>query len=176
MNESKQKEMERPRNGSVTFYRANRRGTGAAVRLELRMNRGKEESYDCFFLEMANQKPDAGRGRPKKGDTVYDWAGKATVKLSFRDICEMVTVLEGKQDQVGNGQNGLYHQAADTNTLIAFKRMSEKNGYLLGVSKKRGSQELFKGHVLLNETEATGLRCLFQTALFFMVFNNSIQP
>lgn len=173
MNESKQREVERPRNGSVTFYHANRKGTGTAVRLELRMNRGDEQTYDCFFLEMANQRAGA-RGRPQKGEAVFDWDRKATVKLSFRDVCELLTVLEGKAAHAGNGQNGLYHQSGETNTLIAFKKRPDNPGYLLGVSRRQGEESLFKGHVVLSEQEATGLRCLFQTALFFMVFHASI--
>ncbi len=168
--------VERPRTGRAIFYHPNGKGTGMALQLELRINRGEEQNYDCFFLEMAHQKTASSMQNQLRQPATFDWENKATVKLSFRDICELQTVLEGFQKQAGNGQNGIYHQTESTTTLIGFKKSSERKGYLLGLSRKsKGGRDLFNGHILLNEAEATGLRCLFQTALFYMVFHASIR-
>ncbi len=168
--------VERARTGRAIFYHPNGKGTGMALQLELRLNRGEEQNYDCFFLEMAHQKTRPAMSGQQRQPATFDWEHKATVKLNFRDVCELQTVLEGFQEEAGNGQNGIYHQTETTTTLIAFKRNSDKKGYLLAVSRKsRKGEEFFKGHVLLSEPEATGLRCLFQTALFHMVFHASIR-
>jgi hypothetical protein len=167
-----------PRNGRLAFYHANPGGSGVAVRFELRLNRAGEDRYDCVFLEMAHQKradPVVGGGR---NGGRFDWEKKATVKLDFTDICEFLLVLEGRRDAAGGGRNGLYHQVAEASTLIAFKRTTESEGcrYLLGLSKKgKDGAQVFKGHIVLSESEAVGLRCVLQTGLFFLTFNASLQ-
>ena len=52
---------DKPRTGRLMFYHPNSKGTGTALQLELRLNRGAEDRYDCFFLEMAQQKSTARR-------------------------------------------------------------------------------------------------------------------
>jgi hypothetical protein len=167
----------RPQNGRLVFYHANPAGNGMAVRFELRLNRAGEDRYDCFFLEMAHQvvaDPAAGGSGRRFGR--FDWEKKITVKLDFADLCEFLLVLEGRRESAG-GRNGLYHQVGDANTLIALKRTAEPNGcrYLLGLSKKsKDGTQIFKGHIVLSEAEATGLRCVLQCSLFFMTFNASL--
>jgi hypothetical protein len=171
-----QADVYRQRQGVLTLYHPNSKGTGSALQLELRMNRSDEERYDCFFLEMALQKTVATGGREARTPATFDWARKATVKLDFLDVCEMLTVLEGKCEQAGGQRNGIYHESGDTNTIISFKRNAETPGYCLGLSRKdRQGNQVFKGHIVLSEAEAIGLRCIFQSALFFMHFNASLQ-
>lgn len=167
---------QRPRSGRITLYHPNRNGNGAAVQLELRLNREGEKGYDCFFLEMARQQSASSTKDGHRTPAKFDWAKKVTVKLDFRDVCEMLTVLEGRRDQAGEGQRGIYHETGNTNTIIALKKGTETNGYLLALSKKtKDGEEVFRGHVQLSEAEAIGLRCLFQTGLFFMAFNSSLR-
>ena len=159
------------RNRRLIFYHANPKGTGVAAQFELRLNRDGEDRYDCFFLEMAHQKTMAVAGDRQKGPATFDWAGKVTVKLDFIDICDFLLVLERRKEQAGNGNGGIYHEAAGANALISLKRNAEHGGYFLGVSKKsKEGAQIFKGHILLTEVEAMGLCCVFQTALFFMAF------
>lgn len=158
--------------GALTLYHPNRKGTGGAMRLELRL-RGRETGrYDCFFLELAHQRPP----RPGGQTAAFDWENKATVKLGFVDVCALLAVLEGVQPAVGNQGNGLYHQTEDVSTLIAFRRTTERPGYFLGVSRKRnGGDHIFKGHFLVSVQEGIGLRCLLQSGLFFMTYLASLR-
>lgn len=157
--------------GRLTFYHATAKGTGAALRLELRLNRGAEESYNCVFLELARQKPvDSGQERRRSPGT-FAWEEKATVKMGFTDVCEVLAVLDGRKDQAG-GPRGLYHQNGKTNTVIAFKKSAEREGYLLGISKKSSAgEQLFRGQIVLSDIEALGIRSVFQSTLFFMAFH-----
>jgi len=164
-------------NKRLTFYHPNTKGTGTAIQLELRMNRVNEDRYDCFFLEMAHQKSNAsGTTGQRRTPATFDWTNKVTVKLDFMDICEFLCALEGKKPQAGNGKGGIYHEAGGANTLISLSRNEERGGYYLGVSKKnkQDGESVFKGHILLTESEALGLRHVFQTSLFFLVFRQSI--
>ena len=177
MRQEQVQETKKPFNKRLTFYHPNSKGTGSAMQLELRMNRENEDRYDCFFLEMAHQKSSAnGANGQRRTPATFDWANKVTVKMDFMDICEFLCVLEGRKPQAGNGKGGIYHQAPGTNTLISLSRSDERTGYYLGVSKKntKDGESIFKGHMLLTESEALGLRCVLQTSLFFLVFGRSV--
>lgn len=155
-------------NERLTFYHANRQGSGAAVRVEPRVNRRPGDRYNCFFLDMARQKTVAGQGEGASPHATFDWENKITVKLDFTDICEFLTVLEGTRDHVGGKRDGLYHQTGQNNTLIRFKA-HESGGYALALSRKAaGSDQPTRVHTVLNPVEATGLRHILQVGLFFV--------
>lgn len=160
---------------AIAFYHPNSKGTGSAMRLEPRINRDDRDRYNCFFMELAGQKTAAnlkgGAGVP----ATFDWANKITVKLGFLDVAEILTVLEGRSDNAGGSRNGLYHAAGNGNTLISFQANREQRIYHLSVSKKNGSETPRKLGITLNEVEATGLRCLLQTGLFFVTFSSFLK-
>ena len=160
---------------AIAFYHPNGKGTGSAMRLEPRINRDDRDRYNCFFMELAGQKTaanlKAGAGVP----ATFDWAGKITVKLGFLDVSEILTVLEGRSDHAGGSRNGLYHAAGNGNTLISFQANREQRIYHLSVSKKNGAQTPHKLGITLSESEATGLRCLLQTGLFFVTFSSFLR-
>jgi len=156
---------------AISFYHPNGRGTGSALRLEPRVNRTDADRYNCFFLEMAGQKSTAIRDCNETTPATFDWSKKITVKLAFLDIAELLTVLEGRVEKVGGDRNGLYHASGAGNTLIAFQRNKEQGGYYLALSCKRNKEDAAqKIGMMLSEAEATGLRCIFQTGLFYVTF------
>ncbi len=161
---------------SLGFYHQNNRGTGVAMRLEPRVNRDDNDRYNCFFIEMAAQKSAARRDGGGIVPATFDWSTKITVKLNFMDIAEMLTVLEGRALRVGGERNGLFHANGAGNTLIAFQRNAEQGTYYFALSCKRGKDEApQKLGITLSEAEATGLRCLFQTGLFFLTFSSLLR-
>jgi hypothetical protein len=172
--ESSAPTMQKPRNGRLTFYHANGQATGSAAQLELRLNRGEESGYNCFFLEMARQKEAAGaNGRHAAR---FDWENKITVKLDFTDVCEMLAVLEAMKEQAGSRKTGLYHERADASTIIAFKRAPDADAYHLNVSRKTGKDgEVQRAGITLSSVECLGLRCVLQQALFRMAFQDSMR-
>ncbi|MGA1192825.1 MAG: hypothetical protein ACO398_01980 [Kiritimatiellia bacterium] len=158
---------------SIAFYHQNNRGTGTALRLEPRVNRDDADRYNCFFMEMAAQKTTANRDGGGVSPATFDWVNKITVKLNFMDIAEMLTVLEGRTLRVGGDRNGLFHASGGGNTLIAFQRNLEHNTFFLALSCKRNKEAVpYKLGITLSDAEATGLRCLFQTGLFFVTFSS----
>ena len=166
----------RPRNGQYTFYHANGKGTGMAARFELKLDPLRDNGGSCFFLEMARQKTTAVRGDQGRVPATFDWPTKATVKLGFMDLCELLAVLEGRQEQAGGGRNGLYHEAGTANTIITFKKGSE-HGYSLVVSRKdRDGNIVFRGHILLSEAEGIGLKSIFHFGVFHVAFHESLLP
>ncbi|MBA4389004.1 MAG: hypothetical protein C0404_13565 [Verrucomicrobia bacterium] len=157
----------------LSIYHPSSAGTGAALRLEPRVNRADSDNYNCFFLELAVQKTGASRDGDKRIPATFDWEKKLTVKLDFSDICELLAVLEGKVEKVGGQKGGLYHQNGAGSTVISLQK-SEKGGYYIGLSKKSGDAAAVRVGVLLSEAEAIGLRSVFQAGLFFVTFHTQV--
>jgi hypothetical protein len=164
-------------NGRLLFYHPNARGTGTAIRVELRMNRQPTDRYNCFFLEMARQKTRPERTEHEKTPATFDWEAKATVKLDFLDVCEFLSVFEGRRPHAGSSPQGIYHENGNSNTLIGLHKNLDGEGYLLSLSRRsKDGQQVFKGHMMLTEPEAIGLRSVLQAGLFYMTFHASIRP
>ena len=161
---------------SISFYHPNSKGSGSALRLEPRLNRDDADRYNCFFIELAGQKSTAIREQNGVTPATFDWSKKITVKLGFLDIAEMLTVLEGRTEKVGGERNGLYHASGTGNTMISFLRNKEQGTYYFSLSSKRNKDApVHKTGITLSEVEATGLRCLFQTGLFFVTFSSMLR-
>lgn len=159
----------------LAFYHPNSAGNGAALQLEPKLNRRETDRYNCFFLDMAAQKSAAGKDGEKKVPATFDWEHKLTVKLDFADICELLTVLEGRAEKAGGQRNGLYHENGKSNTIITFQKNAERGGYLLGVSRKdKEGGAITRVNMGLSEPEAAGLRSIFQIGLFFLVFHGQL--
>jgi len=177
MTATQQKKTDAPsRNGQLTFYHANNKGTGMAARFELKLDPLRGNGGSCFFLEMARQKTAPVRGEKRLVPATFDWQTKVTVKLGFMDLCEFLTVLEGRQEQAGGARNGLYHDTGAANTLISFKKGTE-HGYSMAVSRKdRDGNIVFRGHILLSEAEGIGLKSIFHSGIFHVAFHGSLLP
>jgi len=126
---------------------------------------------------MAGQKTAAEREGNKKTFATFDWENKLTVKMDFPDICEMLLVLEGKQERVGGQKNGLYHDSEKASTVITFGRIPEREGYSFGLSRKdKESGQLTRLSIGLSEAEAIGLRHILQGGLFLVTFYTHLFP
>ena len=157
--------------GQLAFHHPNRRGDGRALRFELKLPDIPWEA-GFLFMEMAHQNP-TERDRNRSFAT-FDWERKVTVKLGFIDVCEILAVLEGEQEQAG-GDRGLYHAAPGMNTLIGCRRSADLAGVWIDVSRKseRDGQG-FKGTFLLRPTEALGLRHVLRQGLFHLAFPGTV--
>lgn len=165
----------KPREQKLTFYHPNAAGNGVALQLEPRVRRRESDRYNCFFFEMAAQKTAAERDGDKRVFPTFDWENKLTVKMDFADICELLLVLEGKQERVGGQKNGIYHDSEKANTVITFGKIPEKSGYSFGLSRKdKASGQLTRLSIGLSEAEAMGLRCILQVGLFMVTFHGQM--
>jgi len=156
----------------LAFYHPTSSGGGAAMRLEFHPARPDRDG--CFFLEMARQKSLAGRNESGRQAATFDWEEKITVKLGFTDVCGLLLVLEGRCEQAGGGR-GLFHDTPEGSTVINLRHNAEPAGYALELSRKlkQAGAEPQRLRVVLTEAEALGLRAVFQSALFYLVFSMS---
>lgn len=159
----------------LALYHPTGNGNGAALQLELRLNRPGEDRYDCYFLEVAAQKSAPSREGERRVPATFDWENKLTVKLDFTDVCELLGVLEGRVERAGGQRNGLYHENGKCCTIITFQKSPEKAGYFLALSRKdKEGGQVVRTQMVLSEPEGIGLRCLFQSGLFFMTYRQAV--
>lgn len=145
------------------------------MQLEPKVNRTEADHYNCFFLEMAPQKAFVSQDSGKKVLASFDWENKLTVKLDFADICEFLAVLEGRIERVGGQKNGIFHRNSKGCTVIGLQRNADKGGFYLGLSRKdNDTGRLTRVSMLLSEPEASGLRAIFQTGMFFIIFSADV--
>jgi hypothetical protein len=163
----------RPWTGRLAFYHPTQSGGGAAARLEFHPARPDRDG--CFFLEMARQKTVPARNENGRQAATFDWENKITVKFGLSDVSSLLLVLEGRCEQAGNGRGGLFHDTVESNTVINLRRQAEPAaGFALEISRKskRVEGEVQRMRVVLTEGEAIALRCIFQSAVFPLVFGN----
>lgn len=173
--EKKQGNGTRSREQKLIFYHPGAAGNGVALQVEPRVRRKDTDRHNCFFFEMAAQKTAAERDGDRKVFPTFDWENKLTVKMDFTDICEMLLVLEGKQERVGGQKNGLYHDSEKAVTVITFGKIPDRDGYSFGLSRKdKGSGQLTRLHIALSEAEALGLRHVLQVGLFLVTFHSHL--
>ena len=111
-----------------------------------------------LMVEMANavDQPD------RRGNLVYDWAGKVVMKLSDTDIQHILAGLEGRTCQIVHDPNKARGGGSDgtlPKSCLKLQR-GERFGYFMALS--RGEK---KARCPLSDTDAATLRLLLQRAV-----------
>ena len=159
----------RPR---LSFYHANGKGTGSAVRFEVVPASGDRDG--AVFLTLALQKSVAS-GSASQGNRQYatfDWQNRLTVKLNFSDLCQMLLVFNGQAAAIADGK-GLYHDSRNTTTIINLSRQAEPHpGLALDVSRKGKSESdpAVRARIVFNGAEAFGLGAALEQVLGLLAF------
>lgn len=162
----------RPYRPRLSFYHANGKGTGSAVRFEVIPACGEREGV--VFMTLAQQKSVA-TGSDDQGNrqhATFDWQRRVTVKLNFSDICQMLLVFKGQANAISDGK-GLYHDSRNTTTLINLTRQAEPYpGLALDVSRKVKSEgePAARVRILFNGAEALGLGAVLEQSLGVLAF------
>ncbi|HRT28637.1 MAG TPA: hypothetical protein P5527_02490 [Kiritimatiellia bacterium] len=159
----------RPR---LSFFHANSKGTGSAVRFELMSATGERDG--AIFMTLAQQKSVAS-GSVEQGNRRYatfDWQNRITVKLNFTDLSQLLLVLKGVTATIADGK-GLYHDTRAATTLINLTRQTEPYaGYALDVSRraKDAPDATTRVRIFFNNVEAFGLGMVLEQALSVVAF------
>jgi hypothetical protein len=159
----------RPR---LSFFHANGKGTGSAVRFEVIPANGDREGV--VFMTLAQQKSVA-MGSDDQGNrqhATFDWQNRVTVKLNFNDICQMLLVLRGLATTIMEGK-GLYHDSRNTTTMINVTRQAEPYpGLALEVSRRSKSEgeTPLRVRIVFNAAEALGLGAVLEQQLGLIAF------
>ena len=121
----------------LAYYHANGKNTGVAIRF--RVEPATADRDGTVFFSIAKQKTvgNLGSQGPDRFAS-FDWANKASVKLGFLEVAEILMVFGGQATSlVHAGRDGLYHNSAQATTSVSLKRAEdpERPGYILGVGR-----------------------------------------
>ena len=155
---------------NLCFYRANAKGTGSAVRMNL--HPAHDDTDGCIMLKIANQMTVGNPTGPNPTYATFDWENAITVKLDFSDLTQFIQVLRGECESI-NGDKGLYHRAPCGQTSIRLRHIVEPvAGYLLELyrSSRRGGAEDAHAHMLFSPAEALGICEVITGSLYLVAF------
>ena len=155
---------------NLSFYRANAKGSGAAVQMNL--HPAHDDVDGCIMLTIANQLTVGNRMGPNPTFATFDWENAMTVKLDFNDLTQILQVLRGECESV-NGDKGLYHRAPCGCTSIKFRHLVDPiSGYSLEVyrSKRNDGKEDSHACILFNPAEALGICEAIAGSMYLVAF------
>ena len=155
---------------SLSFYHANPKGTGCAVRL--RLHPAHDYTDGCIMLKIANQMTIGNPMGPNPTFATFDWENAMNVKLDFSDLCQMLQVFRGECESI-NDEKGLYHRSPLGLTRITLGHLVEPvPGYRLGVyrSSQKGRENDTHACILFNPAEALGLCEALAGSLYLVAF------
>ena len=155
---------------NLQMFHANGRGTGSAVKMEL--HPAHDDVDGCIMMSLANQKSVASVNGGVRTFATFDWEHKITVKLDFSDICQILTVLRGRNESIGDGK-GLYHSSPAGATKIMLRHVVEPRPmYSLEVYRdipnKPDAQ--FGVHFLFSDAEADGIALALENSIGIICF------
>ena len=124
-------------NTHLSFYHANAKNSGFAIQFSVEP--ATPDRDGAVYFSIAKQKT-VGNAAAQGPDRFasFDWQNKASVKLSFLEVSEILMVLGGHAPSlVHAGKDGLYHNSPSATTSISLKRAEDPNrpGFLLGVGR-----------------------------------------
>ncbi len=153
---------------AMTMYHPNGKGTGSAMKLELRPAHG--ETDGSVLVTLAPQ--EEARELPNHDGyaTNFNWDKAISAKFDMIDLTQMLMVLRGAQESIADGK-GLFHRTASANIVIKFEhRIEPVPGYVLDISEKPLNGEIRRSFFYLRPVEAYALCSIIEQALLLIAF------
>ena len=143
---------------SFRVYRANKQENGTAS--EWQLSYKNQEKYNPWklFFSIATQ-----AGKDDNGNARFDWENAIKVKMEVSDLCEILAVLEHKQQQAGHGGK-IFHKRGDENKIITFFHNEDNNNYFMKVSHQ-SPKGVVAYQLNLSIAEGCALRVLIEQAI-----------
>ena len=159
-------------NTHLSFYHANAKNTGAAIQFS--MEPATPERDGAVYFSLARQKTVASNEGERRFAS-FDWSSKATVKLGFVEVAEMLLVLCGQAPALGHaGKEGIFHTSPTATTTISLKRSEDptRPGFLLGVGRTPKANPNARQYysITLWPAEAFGLRAALLAQMGLLAF------
>lgn len=139
---------------------------GAASKFQLRVKPTKYEDEILVFVETSRQ-----TGQDDNGNATFAWKDKEQticIKLEEVDLGELLTVLNGVKDSLGQ-KGSLFHQTSKGNSTLSLNRAVKDgvpSGYYFEVSRKiNETNAVLRIKHTISLAEAEILRVLFMDAI-----------
>ena len=152
----------------LAFYKANAKGSGCAMKMELHPAHGQTDG--SIMVTLANQMTIGDRRGPNPTFPHFDWENAICVKLDFSDLSKMLQVFRGECESIEEGR-GLVHRSPKGLTYIKLAHLIEPiPGYRLEVEFFAGSGNSERRTVMLMPYEALGLVAAIESSLGVICF------
>ena len=153
---------------SLVFYKANAKGTGCAMKMELHPSH--DQTSGCIMMSLASQKTVGDYRGPNPIYPTFDWENPITVKLDFIDLSKMLQVFRGECESIEEGL-GLVHRLPKGLAYIRLAHLIEPiPGYRLEVEFFAGAGIVEKRTIRLAPCEALGLTAAIESSLGVICF------
>ena len=161
-------------NVHLSFYHANGKNTGSAIQFSIEPATADREGAAYFSLARQKSVGNAAATGPDRFAS-FDWQNKATVKLNFIEVAELLMVLGGQASVLTHaGKEGFFHNSPSATTSISFKRAEDPNrpGFLLGVGRTPKADPNARQYYTFTfwPAEAIGLRLALQAQMGLIAF------
>lgn len=148
---------------SLNFYKANAKGDGSAMKLELHPAHDNTDGY--ILMNLANQMTIGNLRADPPIYPSFDWDNAICVKLGFTDLSKMLQVFRGECESLEDGC-GLFHCSQSGVTCIELEhRIEPMPGYSLTVGKGGAFT-----HIFIAPHEALGLTVAIENSLGLVCF------
>ena len=152
----------------LAFYKANAKGSGCAMKMELHPAHGQTDG--SIMVTLANQMTIGDRRGPNPTFPHFDWENAICVKLDFSDLSKMLQVFRGEYESIEDGR-GLVHRSPNGLAYIRLAHLVEPiPGYRLEVEFHAGAGSVEKRTVMLAPYEALGLTAAIESSLGAICF------
>lgn len=156
-------------NPSLAFYHPNPKGTGSAIKFELKP--AQADSEGAIMVTGVNQLTIGDmRGRTPIYPR-FNWDDRIVVKLGFSDLSKILQVLRGEYEALNDGQ-GICHTSMGCNTRINLMHTTDIDSeYVFEMDRcwnqkdeERSFRIAFRAH------EAVGVEAAITGAMVFVSF------
>lgn len=153
---------------SLVFYKANAKGTGCSMKMELHPAHG--DTAGCIMMSLASQKTVGDYRGPNPIYPTFDWENAICVKLDFIDLSKMLQVFRGECESIEEGR-GLIHRSPKGLIYIRLEHLVDPiPGYRLEVEFCAGVGNVEQCAVMLTPAEALGLTAAIESSLGVICF------
>lgn len=151
-----------------SYYHANGKGTGSAVRFELHPAHGSTPG--SIFVELATQNSIGSPAGAQPSFPTFDWENRICFKLDKTDLSQFLQVFRGVQEGIADGK-GLFHRSKAASTIIRFNHQIEpRPGYVLSVSRRSSDGVDRHGYFVFTPSEAFELSVAIESSMIFVAF------
>ena len=155
---------------SLVLCHANHKGTGSAIKMELRPARIGDLDSGAIYANIASQ---SSLGDYTSTPPIYprfDWDNALRIKLDFTDLAKILQVLLGETESIDDGK-GLLHRYDYKCQTISFRHMIEPVcGYSLEVNETSASANERRACIYLSTAEALVLSFAIENSFAAIAF------
>lgn len=156
-------------NPSLAFFHPNPKGTGSAVKFELKPASSNHEGV--IMVTCMNQMTIGDLRGQAPIYPRFNWEERLVIKLGFADLSKILQVLRGEMEALNDGQ-GICHTAMGCNTRIGLKHsMAPESDYILELYRSwnnKAENRTFR--IGFKSYEAVGIEAAITGAMVFISF------